>query len=96
MLEIFFRSLNDLSEDDIERGLAVFTPKFYKKNELLIEAGKTCDWIAFISSGTLRNYYFSNKDEEVTYCLNFSDTFITAYSSVSYREKDIRIYSGLN
>ena len=29
MLENFFRSFNDLSEDDIERGLAVFTPKFY-------------------------------------------------------------------
>ncbi|WP_148211766.1 Crp/Fnr family transcriptional regulator [Zunongwangia profunda] len=81
MLEKIFRSFNDLSEDDIERGLAVFTPKFYKKNELLIEAGKTCDWIAFISSGTLRNYYFSSKDEEVTYCLTFPNTFITAYSS---------------
>ena len=80
-LEKVFRSFNDFSEDDITLGLAVFTPKFYKKNELLIEAGKICDWIAFIGSGTLRNYYFSSKAEEVTYCLTFPNTFITAYSS---------------
>ena len=68
-LEKVFRSFKELSEDDIKKGLAVFTPKFYKKNELLIEAGKTCDWIAFISSGTLRNYYFSGSSPKSGFLL---------------------------
>jgi len=94
-LEKVFRSFKELSEDDIKKGLAVFTPKFYKKNELLIEAGKTCDWIAFISSGTLRNYYFSSKDEEVTYCLTFSNSFITAYSSFLTSKKTFEYIQAL-
>jgi CRP-like cAMP-binding protein len=48
---------------------------------VLIEAGSTCDWIAFVHSGILRNYYVSSKGEEVTYCLTFPNKFITAYSS---------------
>lgn len=87
VLEQGFRSFGELSEDDITKGLNSFTPKFYKKGDLLIEAGKTCDWIAFIGSGIVRNYYISNKDEEVTYCITFPNQFITAYSSFISGEK---------
>ncbi len=57
------------------------TPKSFKKDDYFIKAGKTCDWIAFIHSGVVRNYYYSSKGEEITYCLTFPNKFITAYSS---------------
>ena len=47
----------------------------------LIKQGKTCDWIAFVKSGIVRNYYLSSRDEEVTYCISFENSFISAYSS---------------
>lgn len=81
VLEQVFRSYRDLSEDDIARGLDFFTPKFYKKGDLLIEAGKTCNWIGFVCSGIVRNYYISSKGEEVSYCITCPSKFITAYSS---------------
>lgn len=47
----------------------------------MIEAGKVCDWLAFVNSGVLRNFYISSKDEEVTYCLSFPNKVISAFSS---------------
>ncbi|KAA1247157.1 Crp/Fnr family transcriptional regulator [Aquimarina sp. RZ0] len=80
-LENILKSFSEFSEDDIIRGLDCFVFKSFKKDEILIEAGQTCDWIAFICSGIVRNYYSSSKDEEVTYCLTFPNKFIAAYSS---------------
>ncbi|MCP4520341.1 MAG: Crp/Fnr family transcriptional regulator [Cytophagales bacterium] len=76
-----FKSFEELTEEDINKGIALFIHKSYKKGETIIEAGTTCDWIAFVCSGILRNYYISSKDEEVTYCMTFPNKFITAYSS---------------
>lgn len=80
-LESIIQNFGELSDQEISAGLTYFRPRSIKKNEVLIEAGSTCDWIAFVHSGILRNYYVSSKGEEVTYCLTFPNKFITAYSS---------------
>ncbi|MBB6461965.1 Crp/Fnr family transcriptional regulator [Flammeovirga kamogawensis] len=80
-LEKILKSFNMLSDDEIAHSLTYFEIKSIKKNDILIEAGKVCDWIAFVNSGILRNYYTSSKEDEVTYCITFPNTFISAYSS---------------
>jgi len=86
-LEDTLRSFNILTETDIETGLNSFSLLTVKKNEVLIEAGKVCNWIAFVNSGVLRNYYISGDGEEVTYCITFPNKFITGYSSFISNEK---------
>lgn len=86
-LEYILRSAGRFSEDEIENGLSCFKPKSLKKNDILIQAGQVCDWIAYVNSGVLRNFYISSKDEEVTYCMTFPNKFITAYSSFITQEK---------
>ena len=86
-LEEIFRSYGQLSEKDIARGLDYFSPRSYKKGDFIIEAGQTCNLIAFIRFGIVRNFYISRKDEEVTYCMTFPNNFITAYSSFISSEK---------
>ncbi|PQJ23419.1 Crp/Fnr family transcriptional regulator [Tenacibaculum sp. SG-28] len=81
VLEQLFSSYGELSKSDITNGLDFFTPKLYKKGDFLIKAQNTCNWIGFVSSGIVRNFYISSKGEEVTYCITFPNTFITAYSS---------------
>lgn len=80
-LKNVLRSFEKLSEDDIAEGMQYMTPKSFEKGDFLIQAGSTCNRLAFICSGIMRNYYISSKNEEVTYCLTFPDKFITAYSS---------------
>lgn len=87
ILEQLFSSYGELSKIDINRGLDFFTPKSYRKGDLLIEAGNTCNWIGFVGTGIVRNFYISNKGEEITYCITFPNKFITAYSSFISGEK---------
>ena len=75
------RSFPAFSESDIENGLACMKPRSFKKDDFLMKEGKTCDWIAYIGSGIVRNFYYSSKGEEITYCLTFPNAFISAYSS---------------
>lgn len=80
-LSQLLKSFPAFSKEDVQRGLNCIKVRSFKKDEYLIRAGKTCDWIAFVSSGIVRNYYYTGKGEEVTYCVTFPNTFITAYSS---------------
>jgi len=77
----------EFSAQEIEDCLSCLTPQFFKKDAYLIQEGTTCDWVAFIDSGIVRNYYHSSAGEEVTYCLTFPHTFITAYSSFILNNK---------
>jgi CRP-like cAMP-binding protein len=74
-------SVNILTDSEIANGLKYFEPKSFEKGDILIEAGKVCDWMAFVNSGVLRNFYISSKDEEVTYCLTFPNMVLSAFSS---------------
>lgn len=74
-------SVNILKDSEIANGLKYFEPKSFEKGDILIEAGKVCDWMAFVNSGVLRNFYISSKVEEVTYCLTFPNKVISAFSS---------------
>lgn len=42
---------------------------------------KVCNWMAYVNKGILRNFYYSSKDEEVTYCLTFPNQVTSAFSS---------------
>ncbi|MUP37062.1 Crp/Fnr family transcriptional regulator [Labilibaculum euxinus] len=80
-LRNMLKSVNILTDSEIAKGLNYFEPKSFGKGDILIESGKTCNWMAFVNSGVLRNFYISSKDEEVTYCLTFPNKVISAFSS---------------
>lgn len=75
------KSVDILKDSEISNGLNYFEQKSFEKGDILIEAGKICNWMAFVNSGVLRNFYISSKDEEVTYCLTFPNKVISAFSS---------------
>ncbi len=81
VLEQLFSSYGELSDSDITKGLDFFIPKLYRKGDFLIEAENTCNWIGFVGSGIVRNFYISSKGDEITYCITFPNNFISAYSS---------------
>ena len=75
------QSVGILTEAEIQNGIQYFEPRSFKKGELLVAAGSRCQWMGFVNSGVLRNYYISSKAEEVTYCLTFPNKVISAFSS---------------
>lgn len=80
-LRNMLKSVDILTDSEILNGLNYFEPKSFEKGDILIEAGKICNWMAFVNSGVLRNFYISSKDEEVTYCLTFPNRVTSAFSS---------------
>jgi CRP-like cAMP-binding protein len=89
------RSFSTFSEEDIAMGMEYMRPKTFEKDTYLIEAGHTCDWLAFVYSGVVRNYYISSKEEEVTYCLTLPNTFISAYASFIQQKASIEYIHAL-
>lgn len=86
-LRQFLETINILNEAEITHGLTFFKPLSLKKGEMLIESGQTCNWMAYVDTGILRNFYISSKEEEVTYCLTFPGKMISAVSSFITKEK---------
>jgi CRP-like cAMP-binding protein len=80
-LRHFLQSFNILTDIEIDDFLQLSTYKIFKKAEYFIKEGETCKQVAFVLTGSLRSYYTSDKDEEVTYCITFPNSLMTAYSS---------------
>lgn len=77
----FLKSFNILTDIEIDDFIQLLTHKIFKKSAYFIKEGETCKQVAFVLSGSLRSYYTSDKDEEITYCITFPNSLTTAYSS---------------
>lgn len=80
-MKTFFQQFNLLSTHELNELDKYLTKRTLKKGDFLIREGKICDEVVFVVSGILRSFYFSDKAEEITYCLTFQDNMITAFSS---------------
>ena len=80
-IELFLKSFNILTDIEIDDFIQLSTYKLLKKSEYFVREGETCKQVGFVLSGTLRTYYTSNKAEEITYCITFPNSLMTAYSS---------------
>lgn len=71
------------SNQEIEYGLSFFEQKSFKPNELVLEAGKVCDYLFFAESSITRCFYFDEKGKEQTLWMKPEQTFITEFKSFS-------------
>ncbi|GAA5522735.1 Crp/Fnr family transcriptional regulator [Aliifodinibius salicampi] len=78
----FLKSLNILTEKEIEQLHNFSTARTLDKGEYFIRENSVCNEIAFINEGILRSYYTNEDAEEITYCITFQNNFMTAYSSL--------------
>ncbi len=78
----FFASLNILTQAELENAHFENKTVTLKKGEYFVREGRTCKNVAFIKSGVLRSYFIKENGEEVTYCITFKDSFMTAYTSL--------------
>jgi CRP-like cAMP-binding protein len=81
MFENYMLDFGIFTEDEIAYALSNAELIDLEKYDYLIQQGEECRDVAFVCSGTLRSFYISQKDEEITYCISFPGSFITAYSS---------------
>lgn len=78
----FLRSLDMLSEDEIADAAEHSTRRILPKDSFFVREGSVCREVAFIQSGILRSFYTNEEADEITYCIMFAPSFMTAYSSL--------------
>jgi CRP-like cAMP-binding protein len=81
MIKEYLQSFNVLTDDEIENFIQLSTKKHLNKADYFIRENETCKEVAFVVTGTFRSYYFSDKGEEITYCITFPNNLMTAYTS---------------
>jgi len=81
-MKAFFQQFGLLTAAELNQVDHFLTKRLLKKGEFLIQEGKICDEVVFVKSGILRSFYYSDKAEEITYCLTFPDNVMTAFSSL--------------
>lgn len=80
-IKIFLKSFNILTDVEIDNFVQLVEYRLLQKSAYFVKEGETCKQVAFVLSGILRTYYFSDKAEEITYCITFPNSLMTAYSS---------------
>ena len=80
-MKTLFRTLQILSEPELDMLDDVVTERSLKKQEYLIRENVVCDEIVFIKSGALRALYVNNEGDEITNCITFEKELMSAFSS---------------
>lgn len=83
----YLKSFNLFTDTEINDFLKLSQPVLLKKGDSYINNNEICDTIAFVKSGIFRSYYFSNNDDEITYCFTFPNKLLMAYSSFISQNK---------
>jgi CRP/FNR family transcriptional regulator, anaerobic regulatory protein len=66
--------------DELEKVVSFFEFRVFKKNDFLVEAGKTSRHIGFVESGMLQYYVLVNGEERTTY-VSIANTFFASVLS---------------
>lgn len=71
----------DLTEEEVTRVLAFFTPKKLRKKQFILQEGEVCRQIAFVVRGCLRLYSIDDKGEEHVVQFAIEDWWISDLQS---------------
>jgi len=82
MISGFLKDFNVLTDIEINNFLQMGKIRHLSKGDFFIREGKLCKEVAFINSGILRTFFTPESGEEITYCITFPNTLVTAYSAL--------------
>jgi CRP-like cAMP-binding protein len=81
-MKSYMQKFNILSPADADKLDGLTSTRTLAKGDFFIQEGKVCEEVVYIKSGILRSFYYSDKEEEITYCLTFAGNLMTALSSL--------------
>jgi len=83
----YLESFNLFTEVEIIDFIKLTKTISLKKGEVFISQDEICNSLCFVKSGIFRSFYFSNNDDEITYCFTFPNYLLMAYSSFISEKK---------
>lgn len=82
-LKVYCKSFVPLTDTELELVNKYFETKSVKKKEFLLQEGKVCNFIGFITDGAMRHFHIKN-GEEKTCDLSFENSWITDFQSFTH------------
>lgn len=77
----YLKSFDLFTDNEINDFLKLTKTTYIKKGDIYINQNEICNSLSYIKSGIFRSFYFSNNDDEITYCFSFPNNLLMAYSS---------------
>ena len=78
----FFKSLNILSQDELDLCDPYITSRKMKKGDYLLKEFDICKEMGFIKSGAFRCYHPDNEGEEITNCMYIENELVSYFPSL--------------
>jgi hypothetical protein len=79
--KLFLKKITPISEEDFKASLPYFSDMHLKKGDYFVRPNLICKHIAYISSGTMRAFYYNDKAEEITSCFCTANNLTTSFKS---------------
>ncbi len=76
----YFRTLADISDDDLDLFISKLNRKVFRKKELVLEIGQKENFLSFVEHGILR-FNIPKLDYDFTFGFVFPDAFVSGYDS---------------
>lgn len=83
----YLQQYNLFTDSEISEFISLATISTIKKGDFFIKQDEICTTLSFVNFGIFRSFYYSNNDEEITYCFTFPNTLLVAYSSFITQKK---------
>ena len=83
----YLKQYNLFTDSEINEFIILATISTIKKGDFFIKQDEICTTLSFVNFGIFRSFYYSNNDEEITYCFTFPNTLLVAYSSFITQNK---------
>jgi CRP-like cAMP-binding protein len=80
-LKYLLKSIADFDEQQLEKVVQYFKPKFVKRNTILLAEGDVCREFYYILTGCLRTYFITKQGHEKTRYVMLDCTIGTALTS---------------
>jgi len=81
--------LINLSDEQWQMVFRYFKPKITKRNEILLEKGRICPYMYFVTKGALRIFLVDDNGNESTRFLVFEGRFGTAFPSFTLQQPSV-------
>ncbi len=81
-LHKYINSFVQLTKEEFATFDEILTQKQFKKNELILEAGKICQRVWFATDGYFRFFHIDSRGNEITSDFYFAPSFISSFTSL--------------
>ena len=80
-LKHLLKNLADFDEQQLDKVVQCFKPKFVKRNTIILNEGEVCKEFYYIHSGCLRTYFITKQGHEKTRYVMLECSIGTALTS---------------